>query len=76
MHDRYGRTLAAIMLSDGRNYAVEAARAGHAHSYVYRHHPSMWANEIAAAEKQAQAAGIGIWGVPCYGHTESVPKTT
>ena len=72
-HDRYGRTLAEIFLPDGRNYAVEAARAGHAHSYVYGHRPSMWAAHIAEAEHQAQTARIGIWGPPCLGNTESIP---
>lgn len=71
--DRYGRTLAEIFLPDGRNYAVETTRAGHAHSYVYGHRPSMWAAQIADAERQAQKARVGIWGPPCFGHTESVP---
>jgi micrococcal nuclease len=73
VRDRYGRTLAEIFLSDGRNYAVEAARTGHAHSYVYAHRPSQWATQIADAERQAQESKIGIWGPPCLGHTESVP---
>jgi micrococcal nuclease len=71
--DRYGRTLAEIFLPDGRNYAVDAARSGHARSYVYAHRPSQWAGEIADAERQAQESKIGIWGPPCWGHTESVP---
>ena len=35
MYDRYGRTLAYLDKVDGRDYSVEAARAGAAHSYVY-----------------------------------------
>ncbi|WP_112595309.1 thermonuclease family protein [Mycobacteroides abscessus] len=70
-HDRYGRTLAALFLADGSNYAVEAVRSGHARAYVYGHRPSRWASEIMAAERQAKSARIGIWGPPCRGHTES-----
>ncbi|WP_170978308.1 hypothetical protein [Mycobacteroides abscessus] len=47
-HDRYGRTVAAIILADDRNYAIEATRAGHAHAYIYNHRPSIWAPQIAA----------------------------
>lgn len=72
-HDRYGRTVAAIILADGRNYAVEAARSGHAHAYVYNHRPSIWAPQISAAETEAKTAGRGIWGAPCFGNTESEP---
>lgn len=72
-HDRYGRTVAAIILADGRNYAVEAARTGHAHAYIYNHRPSIWAPQISAAETEAKTAGRGIWGAPCFGNTASEP---
>ena len=48
-------------------------RAGAAHSYVYHGHPSARADEIAAAEQEATAAGRGLWGPPCFGQTTSVP---
>jgi hypothetical protein len=73
MYDRYGRTLAYLGKADGRDYSVEAARAGAAHSYVYHGHPSARADEIAAAEQDAKAAGRGLWGPPCFGQTTSVP---
>lgn len=63
--DRYGRTLAYVFLTSGDNYSVLAARSGHARAYVYGHRPSQWADRIAAAERQAQADGVGIWGEPC-----------
>jgi len=72
MYDRFGRTLAYLDKVDGRDYSVEAARAG-AHSYVYHGHPSARADEIAAAEQEAKAAGRGLWGPPCFGQTTSVP---
>jgi micrococcal nuclease len=62
MYDRFGRTLAYLDKADGWDYSVEAARAGAAHSYVYHGHPSARADEIAAAEQEAKAAGRGLWG--------------
>jgi micrococcal nuclease len=60
LYDRYGRTLAYLDKADGWDYSVEAARAGMAHSYVYHNHFSMRADEIAAAEQEAKAAGRGL----------------
>jgi micrococcal nuclease len=74
MTDRYGRTLAYLVRADGWDYSVEAARAGAAHSYVYHGHPAERADEIAAAEQEAKAAGRGLWGPPCFGQTDSVPN--
>ncbi|SHQ46007.1 thermonuclease family protein [Mycobacteroides abscessus] len=70
-HDRWGRTVAALFLADGRNFSVESAAAGHAHSYVYNRRPSRWAEEIRAAEQRAREASKGFWGPPCLGRTES-----
>jgi micrococcal nuclease len=53
---------------------VEAARAGVAHSYVYGGVPVARYAQIDAAEKEAQAAHRGLWGPPCFGHTDSIPK--
>jgi micrococcal nuclease len=72
--DRYGRTLAYLDKADGRDYSVEAARAGAAHSYVYHGHPAARTDEIAAAEQEAKTAGRGLWGPPCLGQTASVPS--
>lgn len=71
--DRYGRTLAEVFLSDGRNFAVESVRTGHAKAYVYGHRPSKWAGEIAAAEDEARKQEAGLWGAPCHGQVASVP---
>jgi endonuclease YncB( thermonuclease family) len=59
MHDRYGRTLAYLVKGDGWNDAVEAARAGTAHAYIYDNSPVERYAEIAAAEQEARAAGPG-----------------
>ena len=71
--DRYGRSLAYIVLTDGRNFAAEAARAGAARSYVYDDKPASRYPEIKSAEDEARAAHRGLWGPPCNGHTESSP---
>lgn len=71
--DRYGSTLAYLDKADGWDYSIEAARAGFAHAYIYENHPAERYPQIAAAEQEARSAGRGLWGPPCYGHTESVP---
>ncbi|SKN99006.1 micrococcal nuclease-like nuclease [Mycobacteroides abscessus subsp. massiliense] len=70
-HDRFGRTLAFVLLPSGLNYSIEAARSGHARAYTYGHRPSRWASEIAAAEHQAQAERAGVWGQPCNGSRQA-----
>ena len=72
--DRYGRTLAYLVRADGWDYSVEAARAGAAHSYVYRGEPVSRFPEIAAAEQEARDAQRGLWGAPCFGDTRSVEQ--
>lgn len=72
--DRYGRTLAYLVRADGWDYSVEAARAGTAHSYVYAGNPVSRHDAIAAAENEARDALRGLWGPPCFGDTESLPR--
>ena len=69
--DRYGRTLAYLVKADGWDYSVEAARAGTAKSYVYGGVPVIRYHAIEAAQAEAQAAQLGLWGPPCFGLTES-----
>lgn len=72
--DRYGRTLAYLVRGDGWDYSVEAARAGTAQSYVYARNPVARYGAIVAAEAEARDARRGLWGAPCNGVTESVPR--
>lgn len=72
-HDRYGRSLAYVNLADGRDFAVEAVRAGMARAYVYSDNPVSRYPEIKAAEEEARVALRGLWGPPCNGRTESTP---
>lgn len=72
--DRYGRTLAYLVKADGWNYSVEAVRAGAAKSYVYHNKPVTEYPAITAAEQEAIAAKRGLWGAPCFGTTDSIPR--
>lgn len=60
--DRYGRTLAYLLLSDGTNYSVVAAGAGVATTYVFDGRPVREHPAILAAQLHAQARGLGMWG--------------
>lgn len=60
--DRYDRALFYVRLADGRDYSVEAARAGMARSYVYDRKPVLEHAAIEAAQAEAKAAGRGLWG--------------
>lgn len=76
--ERYGRVLAYVILPNGANYSVEAARAGAARSYVYGR-PVLAHAQIVAAENTAKAARRGLWGPPCNGSTtatSTMPPTT
>jgi endonuclease YncB( thermonuclease family) len=56
--DRYGRTVAEIILPDGRNLNQEIVRAGFAWWYVkYACHDA----ELERLEAEARAAGRGLW---------------
>jgi len=72
--DRYGRTLAYLVRADGWDYSVEVVRAGMALSYIYDGDPVERYAAIAAAQREAENAGRGLWGAPCYGNIESVPR--
>lgn len=73
------RTLAYLVREDGFDYAVEAARAGAARSYVYGGRPVSRHDAIVAAEREARDAGRGLWGPPCNGlatPADTVPAAT
>ena len=63
------------LLGQGRRLGLlgRSSPCGCCPSYVYHGHPSARADEIAAAEQEAKAAGRGLWGPPCFGQTTSVP---
>lgn len=73
--DRYGRTLAAVMLPDGQDFSVLAAEAGHVRAYLFET-PSQRYDAISAAESRARAAGLGLWGPACAAPPSAEPQPT
>jgi micrococcal nuclease len=63
-----------LVRADGWDYSVEAAPAAAAHSYVYEGKPVSRYDAIVTAEREAHEAQRGLWGPPCYGETDSVPR--
>ena len=59
-YDRYGRTLAYLILPDGTNLNLEMVRQGLAH--VYTIPPNMrFREELLSAQQEAISARRGIW---------------
>lgn len=63
--DKYGRLLRFVFLTDGTNVGEMMVREGFAREYTYLGKPYTLQADFAEAEKQAKAAGLGIWGVAC-----------
>jgi micrococcal nuclease len=73
--DRYGRTLAYLTLSDGRDFSVMAAEAGAGRSYVYAGKPVAKHSQIRKAEQQARTAHVGLWASCDTAATKPTPKS-
>jgi endonuclease YncB( thermonuclease family) len=59
-HDRYGRTIAEVILADGRSLNRELVRSGHAWWYRrYSMDPT-----LGVLEAEARAARRGLWSEP------------
>ncbi|MDX2167947.1 MAG: thermonuclease family protein [Deltaproteobacteria bacterium] len=57
--DRYGRTLAYVLLPDGTCFNRELVRQGYARAYT--RFPFRWRAQFVADEQAARAAGRGLW---------------
>ena len=68
-HDRYGRLLRYVQLSDGSDYSVRAAEAGMARVFSMSNQQLSRAADFATAQATAQTNGAGLWGAPCFGET-------
>lgn len=59
-HDRYGRTVAIVLLNDGTNVNYELVKNGYAWQYKHYSH-----NErLAELEQQAREQHLGLWQEP------------
>jgi micrococcal nuclease len=66
--DRYGRQLWDVWLPDGRFLEAVLVASGAARAYPYA--PQLdHAALLAELQRQAEAAGRGLWGPPCNGHS-------
>lgn len=59
--DRYGRTVAEVILPDGKSLGQEMVRAGYAWHFV-KYAPAD--RELASLETEAKAARRGLWSQP------------
>lgn len=59
--DRYGRTLAYVYLPDGTFVNAEIIRRGYGHAYT--RFPFKYLERFRQFEREARAAGRGLWGV-------------
>ncbi len=74
-HDKYGRLLAYVFLSDGSNYAEGMIRDGYAHEYTYQNQAYKYQATFKSAEAEAQAANRGFWAPEtCSGDTKQAAK--
>lgn len=59
-YDKYERTLAYIILPDGRNFAEVMIEEGYAHEYTYSM-PYKYQKEFRAAQAAAKENKVGLW---------------
>lgn len=69
--DKFGRSLRYITLADGTDYSVLAAGEGMAREYPSYTTPLSKSADIVAAQANAQARQVGLWGPPCDGKSEN-----
>lgn len=65
-YDKYGRLLAYVFLGS-ENINLEMIQTGYAYEYTY-HLPYKYQQEFKAAQKEAAAAGRGLWAAGVCGH--------
>ena len=71
--DRYGRTLAYLVRDDGLAVNREMVARGYAH--VYTRFPFRRMEDFRSAEREARAAGRGLWGSTAPAQDEAVYVT-
>lgn len=65
--DKYGRPLRYITLPSGEDLSLHMVAGGWSRAFkVSGPKPQEWP-QLTAAEKQAQAQHLGLWGPPCNG---------
>lgn len=73
--DKYGRTLAYIILPSGEIYNQKMIAEGYAHEYTYSGQNYKYQAQFKSAEKTAESAGLGFWApTTCGGDTKQAAK--
>ena len=70
--DKYGRTLAYVILADGTNFELSMIQEGYAFEYTYDR-PYKYQKEFKAAQAEAKSAELGLWSpTTCNGELKPV----
>jgi len=69
-YDKYGRTLAYLILPDGHNFAEVMIAEGYAHEYTYNL-PYRYQKEFKAAQKSAERTKSGLWNPDACSETKA-----
>jgi micrococcal nuclease len=72
--DRFGRLLAHVILANGTLFAEEMIRQGYAVHYVYDGVPSIYADRLAAAQRDAESAEAGLWSADTCSGSPHAPS--
>ncbi len=64
-HDKYGRTLAYLYLSDGLFLNAEIVRQGY--GFAYTRYPFRYLEQFRGLEREARTANRGLWNSPSAG---------
>ncbi|MDV6278686.1 hypothetical protein R3Q06_35530 [Rhodococcus erythropolis] len=69
--DQFGRSLRYITLADSADYSALSASEIMAREYPSYTTPLSKSADIVAAQDNAQARQVGLWGPPCNGKSEN-----
>lgn len=73
--DKYGRSLAYIILPSGEIYNQKMIAEGYAHEYTYQDQAYKYQSKFKQAEVSAKSLGLGFWGATtCNGDTKQTAK--
>lgn len=62
-YDKYGRVLAYAHFADGNLYNAYMIENGYAREYTFNHEKYKYQSQFKAAQKAAQSAKLGLWGI-------------
>jgi len=73
--DKYGRTLAYVILPSGEMYNQKMIAEGYAHEYTYQSQVYKYQTQFKVAQNAAEAGQLGLWNPStCNGDTKQAAK--